>query len=190
MRSQLVDLWIRTRESYWFIPGLLAIGAVLAAVLLVRVDYAVGDAWLEDLSLSWLRINKADSAQALLATVAGSMITVAGVTFSMTLLAVSHATSQIGALLCIDQLGRGIQEMLLRNVPERFRVDASGKLRIIAHAVDHEHLLEAVAVPLHQYVCDDGIARARVVGILGRLERFARSEAHRELLRKVMQRFD
>lgn len=97
MKTGITDLWIRTRESYWFIPGLLSVAAVVAAFVLVRIDYMLGEAWLE--KVPWLRINQAESAQAVLSTIAGSIITVAGVTFSMTLLAVSHATAQFGAHL-------------------------------------------------------------------------------------------
>lgn len=99
MQTGIIDLWIRTRESYWFIPGLLSLSAFVAALALVRIDYLLGDAWLEQ--FDWLLIKQAESAQALLSTIAGSMITVAGVTFSMTLLAVSHATAQFGAHLLI-----------------------------------------------------------------------------------------
>lgn len=49
--------------------------------------------------LGWLYANKPDGARALLSTVAGSMITVAGVTFSMTILTVSFAAGQIGPRL-------------------------------------------------------------------------------------------
>lgn len=108
MKGRLVDIWLRMQASYWFIPGLLSAGAVIAAAILVRIDYALGDTWLE--TTSWLRVNQAEGARTLLAAVAGSMITVAGVTFSMTLLAVSHATSHIGAhLLSAFMRDRGNQ---------------------------------------------------------------------------------
>jgi uncharacterized membrane protein len=50
------------------------------------------DAW-------WASLNQPEGARTLLATVAGSMITVAGVTFSLTILAVSYATSHFGPRL-------------------------------------------------------------------------------------------
>jgi uncharacterized membrane protein len=106
--SRLADIWLRMQASYWFIPGLMSAGAVVAAVVLVQVDYLFGDSLLE--GMRWLRVNQAEGARAVLSTVAGSMITVAGVTFSMTLLAVSHATSQIGAqLLAAFMRDRGNQ---------------------------------------------------------------------------------
>jgi uncharacterized membrane protein len=92
--GRLIDTWLRIQASYWFIPGLMATAAVIAAIVMVQIDAAFGDRLLAN--LEWLRVNQAQGARALLSTVAGSMITVAGVVFSVTLIAVSHATSQIG----------------------------------------------------------------------------------------------
>jgi uncharacterized membrane protein len=69
-----------------------------ASVGLAAVTVSYGDRlgtdWLG--SFAWLYSSQPEGARSLLATVAGSMITVAGVTFSMTLLMVSHASAQIG----------------------------------------------------------------------------------------------
>lgn len=97
MRSWLVDRWLHLRASYWFIPSLMVIGAIAAAFGMVALDRYLGAEWVAQ--QGWLYINQPDGARALLSTLAGSMITVAGVTFSMTLLAVSHASAQIGPRL-------------------------------------------------------------------------------------------
>lgn len=99
MRIKLIDWWLRLQESYWFVPSLMVMGALSISLVLVQFDSRIGQDWL--LELGWIYANQPDGARALLSTVAGSMITVAGVTFSMTLLAVSHATSQIGAHLLV-----------------------------------------------------------------------------------------
>lgn len=97
MSSKLLDLWLYLRASYWFLPSLMAMAALLAAIALVQLDVRLGGDWFRN--LGWLFANQPEGARSLLSTVAGSMITVAGVTFSMTLLAVSHASSQIGPRL-------------------------------------------------------------------------------------------
>ena len=97
MRSSIVDWWIRIRASYWFIPSIMAMAAIGASFVVVQLDKQLSDAWLSN--YPWLYANQPAGARALLSTVAGSMITVAGVTFSMTLLAVSHASAQIGPRL-------------------------------------------------------------------------------------------
>lgn len=97
MKSALADFWIKVRASYWFIPSLMAIAALVLSFVIVHIDERLGDAWLA--KSRWLFVNRPAGARALLSTVAGSMITVAGVTFSMTLLAVSHASAQFGPRL-------------------------------------------------------------------------------------------
>ena len=68
-----------------------------AGMLMVWVSARYDDAW-RTLAGPWSYI-RPDGARAILATIAGSMITVAGVTFSVTTLAVSHATSNFGPRL-------------------------------------------------------------------------------------------
>ncbi|WP_153557316.1 DUF2254 domain-containing protein [Roseimaritima sediminicola] len=97
MKTLLVTWFTHLRESYWFIPSLMATGAILLSFAATAVDNAVGSEWLED--ITWLYANKPAGARAVLSTVAGSMITVAGVTFSMTILSISSTTSQVGPRL-------------------------------------------------------------------------------------------
>jgi len=93
-----IQQWIYAiRGSYWFIPMLLAIAAIIASQLTVELDRQVEATSLTD--WWWVQLNQPEGARALLATVAGSMITVTGVTFSMTILAVSYATSHFGPRL-------------------------------------------------------------------------------------------
>lgn len=97
MRAYLQQLLYRVKGSYWFIPSLMVIAAIVLSQVTVRVDRSIGNDWLHD--MWFVSKNQPDGARALLATVAGSMITVAGVTFSLTILAVSHATSHFGPRL-------------------------------------------------------------------------------------------
>ncbi len=97
MKVILVTTWTHLRESYWFVPSLMAICAVGLSFLTTGLDRIVGSQWLEQ--NTWLYANKPAGARAVLSTVAGSMITVAGVTFSMTILSISSTTSQVGPRL-------------------------------------------------------------------------------------------
>jgi uncharacterized membrane protein len=96
LTARLVDYWIRVQSSYWFIPSVMTAGAVALSLSTVAVDRAAPE-WVGQ--LSWIAANQPEGARALLAAVAGSMITVAGVTFSMTLLMVSFASTQLGPRL-------------------------------------------------------------------------------------------
>ncbi|MFO7537989.1 MAG: DUF2254 domain-containing protein [Chloroflexota bacterium] len=97
MRSQILKYWNRIRSSFWFIPVIMSGGAVLLAYGSVALDATMTN-WFEnnwDLTLT----TGAEGASAVLGTIAGSMITIAGVVFSMTLVALSLTTSQLGPRL-------------------------------------------------------------------------------------------
>lgn len=97
MKVDILD-WLRDlRATYWFIPALMASLAVGLSFGLIAVDTWLGSRWLHD--VEWLYLNQPDGARAVLSTIAGSMITVAGVTFSMTILTVSFAAGQMGPRL-------------------------------------------------------------------------------------------
>ncbi|TWU01746.1 DUF2254 domain-containing protein [Neorhodopirellula pilleata] len=97
MRAYLQQLTYSISGSYWFIPSLMVLAAVLLSQGAIQLDRAYGSDWMAE--SWWASLNQPDGARALLATVAGSMITVAGTTFSLTILAVSHATSHFGPRL-------------------------------------------------------------------------------------------
>ena len=97
MRSRLGRLFGVLRASYWFVPTLMTFGSALLALFMIRVD--------ENLDLETFRqlgfvyYNEPDGARALVSTVAGSMITVAGTTFSITLAVLSLTSGQFGPRL-------------------------------------------------------------------------------------------
>ncbi len=73
-------------------PSLMVTGCIAFAVVLIETDSIVSDRWLSQ----WPRLFGvgADGARQILSTLAGSMMTVMGITFSMTLLALVLASSQ------------------------------------------------------------------------------------------------
>lgn len=89
--------WEALRSSYWFLPSIMTLVAIVAAFGVVRLDEAIGKQQVSD--LGWIYTGGADGARQLLATVAGSMITVAGTVFSVTVVALSLASSQFGPRL-------------------------------------------------------------------------------------------
>ena len=90
--TRLRRLWANLRDSFWFVPSLIVAGSLLLAVTLIYADSAGGQTWLA----RWPRLFGAGAAGArgMLSTIAGSMMTVVGVTFSMTLVALALASSQ------------------------------------------------------------------------------------------------
>lgn len=91
--SRMHQLWDDLRSSLWFIPTLMVAGAVLLAFGLIEVD---GFGHREQLAERWPRLfgAGAEGSRGLLSTIAGSMMTVVGVTFSITVVALTLASSQ------------------------------------------------------------------------------------------------
>ncbi len=100
MRAQAGQLADRLRNSYWFVPTLMSVGAILLAFLTLWADAsyklnAGGAGW-------WGRLlftGGSQGAQNVLKTVASSSMTVAGVVFSITMVALTLASQQYGTRL-------------------------------------------------------------------------------------------
>jgi uncharacterized membrane protein len=86
-------LWEELKASLWFVPTLIVAGAVILAVVLIEADSAVSG---DRLTEMWPKLfgAGADGSRGLLSAIASSMITVAGVTFSITVVALALASSQ------------------------------------------------------------------------------------------------
>jgi uncharacterized membrane protein len=80
------------RASFWFVPSLIVLVSIILAIALIEADTAGSDRWLAQ----WPRLFGvgAEGSRQMLSTLAGSMMTVLGVTFSMTLVALTLASSQ------------------------------------------------------------------------------------------------
>lgn len=85
--------WETVRDGLWFTPTVLALAAAALAVVMVRIDiaYATPERIRE---LWWLFGGSPDGARGVLTAIAGSLITVTGVVFSITIVALQLASSQ------------------------------------------------------------------------------------------------
>ena len=93
-KSWFKEKWRQVQGSYWFIPSFMAFCALLLSQFTLYYDQQAGTDWIE--YWEFLYATKADGARAILSTIAGSMIGVAGVTFSITIAAVAYASGQFG----------------------------------------------------------------------------------------------
>ena len=91
LRKLALDL----RASYWFVPGALTIGALLMAFL---CEYLDRNGFTEALPKVMVQAD-AGAARSVLSVIASSAIGAAGVMFSMTMVAVSFASSNFGPRL-------------------------------------------------------------------------------------------
>jgi len=86
------QLWSNLRSSFWVMPSLIVGFSTALAVALIEADSAGSDRWLAQ----WPRLfgAGAEGARGMMSTIAGSMMTVVGVTFSMILVVLALASSQ------------------------------------------------------------------------------------------------
>ncbi len=85
-------LWMSVRSSLWFVPTLMVASSIGLAVALVEIDKRYNFHWANAYPL--LFGAGAAGSRGMLSTIAGSMITVAGVTFSLTIAALVTAAGQ------------------------------------------------------------------------------------------------
>jgi uncharacterized membrane protein len=97
MRGQIFKYWNRVRSGFWFLPTVMAGVAVALAYVSVAISEPVAE-WFT-LNFGWTFTGGAEGASAVLVIIGGSMITIAGVVFSMTLVTLSLASSQLGPRL-------------------------------------------------------------------------------------------
>ncbi len=94
MLVRLSYLWEKVTSSYWFIPTLMLGGSAVLSVVMLEIDYRVGQSLAKQ--IDWVHAVGPAGARALLSVVASSMITVAGVVFSITIVVLTLASSQYG----------------------------------------------------------------------------------------------
>lgn len=94
MKVTLLKYWDKIAGSFWFVPAIMAAGAIALAYAAIALDGAANDGWVR--AQTWVYSGSAAGASAMLETIAGSMITIAGVVFSMTLVTLALASSQLG----------------------------------------------------------------------------------------------
>lgn len=97
MKTRLLHLWETLRTSYWFVPTLMSVLALVMALVMVEIDRSMDRARFK--GDQYFYIGGAEGARSLLSTVASSVITVAGVVFSITIAALTQASSQFGPRL-------------------------------------------------------------------------------------------
>lgn len=98
MNARIVDFWEdNIHSSYWFIPSVMAGLALGLSFLTIGLDERIKFSTIE--SWGWVYTGGPDGASTLLSAIAGSVITVAGITFSLMITALTLAASQFGSRL-------------------------------------------------------------------------------------------
>ena len=111
MKLKLLYYWEQIRASYWFVPTLMLFTATLLSWIVVRLDAELDTS--KFFFDGWGYSGDSEGASAVLSTVAGSMITIAGVVFSITLVALSLASSQFGPRMLRNYLRDRVNQVAL-----------------------------------------------------------------------------
>jgi uncharacterized membrane protein len=94
--GRLRHFWSYLSASYWFLPSLMMLGAAVLALAMIWADLKLLG---PPRGAVWLYTGGPEGARAMLATIAGSVITVAGVGFSIAIVTLTQASSQFGPRL-------------------------------------------------------------------------------------------
>ena len=90
--NRLKKIWLDLNSSLWFLPALIVAGSIVIALGLVEFDKQIGGNWIS--GYPRLFGVEPSGSRDMLSVVAGSMITVAGIVFSIVIVALSLASTQ------------------------------------------------------------------------------------------------
>lgn len=108
---RLRQIWITIASSLWFVPLTMVGGAIALAIAFTLVDFAIGDEWTQKRPV--LFGVGADGARGMLAAIAGSMITVASLTFSLTISTLAITASQYSSRLVRNFMRDRVNQFVL-----------------------------------------------------------------------------
>lgn len=92
MKARLLKILEEIRSSLWFVPTVMVVLGIGLAAGLLRLDAAISP---EEVGLEWMTFGGgASAARSILDTIGGSMATVVGVIFSVTVVALTLAAQQ------------------------------------------------------------------------------------------------
>lgn len=89
--KKLLFLWRELLATFWFLPVSILISSILLAIGSVYLDNTVSIS--QEGCLRFFIVNSPGSARTILSTISGAMIGVAGTVFSVTLVALTLASS-------------------------------------------------------------------------------------------------
>lgn len=142
MKAQIAYLRYKIDSSFWFVPGLMIVAAIALSFGMVEFDR-----FLEGRSINlseWLYNATPDGARQLLMTIASSIITVTSLVFSMTLVALTLASQQLGPRLLENFMRNRANQVVLGFFVATF-VYALLILRTISE-VDQAHFVPETAI--------------------------------------------
>jgi uncharacterized membrane protein len=116
--ARLLEIWETLRTSFWAVPALMILGSIGLAYATLVLDRSEP---LEDLDgYKFLFRGGPEAAREMLSIIAGSMITIAGVVFSITIVVLSLASNQLGPRLIRNFVHDGLNQIVLGTFTSTF----------------------------------------------------------------------
>jgi len=143
MLARLKMFWIAVRDSLWFIPTLLTLLASALAIILVQIEVTFDLDGLDE--GRWLVGGGAEGARSVLSTIAGSLITVTGVVFSITIVALQLASSQFTPRVLRNFLADRSNQLVLGVFIATFTYTLL-VLRVIRSGDEHQNFVPQLSV--------------------------------------------
>ncbi|MEO6052739.1 MAG: DUF2254 domain-containing protein [Chthoniobacterales bacterium] len=94
MKLQLIKIRDSLMDSFWFLPGVMVLLATAGALSLVSLDHTLGALWVKN--IGWVWSGGPDGARAVLSIIAGSVMTVTSIVFSLTITTLAQTSSHFG----------------------------------------------------------------------------------------------
>lgn len=110
MKTYLRNLIETVSQSLWLMPSISISLALVAAYLMLKWERAIDSGWEQ---LSFVLRSGPEASLAIVGTLVGSLITVAGVTFSITIVSLTLASSQFGPRLLRNFLQSNASQLTL-----------------------------------------------------------------------------
>ncbi|MGD8297199.1 MAG: DUF2254 domain-containing protein [Desulfobacterales bacterium] len=111
MRIKILNFWYHLHGSFWFVPALMTVASMLLSIITPEIDkYFL---YRDDTQNWWIYSGGPDGARTVLSVIAASMISVAGVVFSITIVVLSLASSQFGPRLIRNFMNVRANQMVL-----------------------------------------------------------------------------
>jgi uncharacterized membrane protein len=109
--------WLRkfyekTVNSIAFYPALISLGFLLLSILMLELDFSETGKHLKS-QLSWLSLRDASTARSILTTIAGGIISLTVFSFSMVMILLVQAASQMSNRMLDSMIGNRFQQIIL-----------------------------------------------------------------------------
>ncbi len=143
--SKLRSAWNRVRDSLWFLPSVGVVASMVTAIVAVQVPSPSPES---PFAIGWIFGGGAEGARGVLSAIAGSLITVTGVVFSVTIVALQLASSQFTPRVLASFMADRVNQSVLAIFISTFTYTLLVLRSIRSEAEEREAVVPQIAVAI------------------------------------------